>query len=111
MNVVIYIIAALLGFFGVMFVMGSQGQILRIVVGIILMAGAVVLIYMTKIRPKSTTVVQKIDLTGDVSLQKLKCNNCGGSLTQKSVTVQAGAIFINCEYCGAAYQFEEEPKW
>jgi hypothetical protein len=25
--------------------------------------------------------------------------------------VRAGAIFVECEHCGATYQFEEEPKW
>jgi phosphoribosylformylglycinamidine synthase len=25
--------------------------------------------------------------------------------------VRAGAIFITCEFCGADYQLEEQPKW
>ncbi|MCZ7670364.1 MAG: hypothetical protein M5U34_26000 [Chloroflexi bacterium] len=32
-------------------------------------------------------------------------------LSEKSISVEAGAIFVNCEYCGASYQFEEKPKW
>lgn len=111
MDIIVYLLAAGLGFFGVMFVVGSQGQLLRVLVGVFLFAGAAVLIYLTKVRPRSTTVVQKIDLSGDVSLEGMKCRSCGGALSKKSIQVKAGAVFVDCEYCGAAYQFEEAPKW
>ena len=64
-------------------------------------------------RPKqmTTTVVQKIDLSGDVNLQDMTCRSCGGSLGKESITVRAGAVFVNCQFCNAAYQLEEEPKW
>ena len=39
------------------------------------------------------------------------CRNCGSTLTAKSVRVEAGAVFINCEFCGTSYQLEEAPKW
>lgn len=115
MSIVIYILAAVLAFIGLIFVVGSQGEILRIVIGVILMVGGGALVYLARVQPKpsqtTTTVVQKIDLSGDVSLQQMQCKSCGGKLTEKSVTVKAGAVFINCEYCGAAYQLEEAPKW
>jgi redox-regulated HSP33 family molecular chaperone len=41
----------------------------------------------------------------------MTCRACGGSLAKESVTVKAGAVFVNCQYCSAAYQLEEEPKW
>jgi hypothetical protein len=115
MQIVAYLLAALLGFGGLVFVVGSQGQVLRIVVGVILMAGAGVLVYLVRVRPQpgqtNLTITQKIELSGDVNLQNLTCKNCGGRLTEKSITVKAGAVFVNCEYCGTAYQLEEEPKW
>jgi transcription elongation factor Elf1 len=46
-----------------------------------------------------------------VKLQDLTCRSCGATLSQKSLQVQAGAVFVHCEYCGAAYQLEEQPKW
>ncbi len=109
----VYTLAGVLGFFGVMFVMGAQGQPLRIVVGAVLLAAAGMLIYLTRVRPRSTTTVQvqKIDLSGDVNLEKLQCKSCKGTLSKKSISVQAGAVLINCEYCGTGYQLEEEPKW
>ncbi|MBU4273626.1 MAG: hypothetical protein KKE86_02680 [Planctomycetes bacterium] len=113
MKLVAYPLAALLGFFGVMFVVGSQGSILRIVVGAILLASAGAMIWLALHKPKEsiTTVVQKIDLSGDVSLQNLECRACGGTLGKDSVAVKAGAVFVNCQYCGATYQIEEAPKW
>ncbi len=113
MKLVAYPLAALLGLLGVMFVAGAQGQPLRIVVGIVLLAAAAALIWLALQQPKPsiTTVVQKIDLSGDVKLQDLVCRACGGALNKESVAVKAGGIFVNCPYCGATYQIEEEPKW
>lgn len=113
MKLVAYPLAALLGFLGIVFVAGSQGSILRIIVGVIFFvcAGAMVWLALHKPKPSVTTIVRKIDLSGDVSLQDLKCHSCGGSLGKESVAVKAGAVFINCQYCGAAYQLEEAPKW
>lgn len=113
MKLVAYPLAALLTVLGLFFVVGAQGQIMRIVVGAVLLAAAGALIWLALQNPKPsvTTVVQKIDLSGDVNLQDLTCRACGGTLGKDSVAVKAGAVFVNCQYCGAAYQIEEEPKW
>jgi hypothetical protein len=96
-----------------MFVVGAQGQTARIVVGVVLLAAAGALVWLALQQPKPsvTTVVQKIDLSGDVKLKDLTCRACGGTLGKESVAVRAGAVFVNCQYCGATYQIEEAPKW
>jgi hypothetical protein len=113
MKLVAYPLAALLAVGGLIYVAGAQGQVMRIVVGVVLWAaaGALVWLALQKPKPSTTTVVQKIDLSGDVNLQELTCRSCGGSLSKKSISVSAGAVFVHCEFCGAAYQLEEEPKW
>ncbi|MBN1260268.1 MAG: hypothetical protein JXB35_06265 [Anaerolineae bacterium] len=113
MEIVTYIIAAVIGFFGIMFVVGMDGQWIRLVIGLVLMGGAAVLVYLTRVRPQKqeTTVVQKIDLSGDVNLEQMKCRSCGGALSKDSIAIKAGAVFVNCPYCGASYQIEEAPKW
>ncbi len=113
MKIVTYLISALLAFFGLMFVVGAQGQIMRFGVGIVLIVAAGVLIYLTRVQPKKEEIthIQKIDLTGDVHLEEMKCTSCGGSLGKDNLIVRAGAIFVDCPYCGAAYQIEEAPKW
>ena len=113
MKLVAYPLAALLAVYGLISIVGWQGVPLRIVVGVVLLAAAGALIWLAlqKPKPSVTTVVQKIDLSGDVNLQDLTCRACGGTLGKDSVAVKAGAVFVNCQYCGAAYQIEEEPKW
>ncbi len=101
----------MLGLLGLLFLIGSRGLAIRLIIGLILLAGGILLFAAARLRPRETTVVQKIDLTGDISARQLKCKNCGATLTNKSVAVRAGAIFINCEFCGAEYQLEEQPKW
>ena len=61
-------------------------------------------------QPESN-VSLNIDLPGNVSLDKFKCQSCGGSLTTDNVKMVAGAPMVDCPYCGAAYQLTEEPKW
>jgi Zn finger protein HypA/HybF involved in hydrogenase expression len=113
MKLIAYPLAAALAFLGIVFVVGAQGQIMRIVVGVVLMAaaGALVLLALLKPKPIETTLVQKIDLSGDVNIEQMKCRSCGGILNKDSISVRAGGIFINCPYCGSAYQLEEAPKW
>ncbi len=111
MKVVFYGIAAVLGALGLVFLLGAQGVIMRMVIGVVLFVAAGAMIYLAQARPVHTTLSQKIDLSGDVSTQRLACQSCGAALSQKHLSVKAGAIFVNCEYCGAVYQLEEAPKW
>ena len=113
MKIVTYLIAAVLLLFALMFIVGSQGMIARIIVGLILFAGAGVLVYLTRVQPtkEEITHIQKIDLTGDIQLEQLKCQSCNGALGNENLEVKAGAIFVECPYCGASYQIEEAPKW
>lgn len=113
MKVVAYLLAVFLGLLGLIFVVGAQGQIIRVVIGAVLLIAAGALVWLARQQTKhvTTTVVQKIDLSGDVNVQELTCHSCGGTLSKESVTVKAGAVFVNCPYCGASYQLEEEPKW
>jgi hypothetical protein len=113
MRILSYVLAAALGVLGLVFIIGNQGQPLRFIVGIILVVAAGVVIYLTRMRPQvtETTVVQQIDLSGDVNLEGMKCKVCGAPLSKESIDVKAGAIFVNCDHCGSTYQFEEQPKW
>jgi uncharacterized Zn-finger protein len=113
MTTVAYLLSAVVGLAGLMSLLGSvQGHTVpRIVVGLVLLGAAGALFYLGKMKAPQPTLIQKIDLTGDVSAQDLKCKSCGGKLDSSSVSVEAGAVFIKCPYCGAQYQLEEAPKW
>jgi len=114
-----YIVSAILIFFGILFIWAAfspEGETGWIVVGIITVAIGLGIILFIKFRePKPAQppqeIVQKIDLSSDIQVEKLKCQSCGGQLDQNSVSVKAGAVFVNCPYCGASYQIVEEPKW
>jgi uncharacterized membrane protein YcjF (UPF0283 family) len=121
------IISCLLIGFGVLFFIASTDQqagnagwlpvgIGLIAVGIIIAAlGIGVFVFLRIRRARETQaaqqIVQKIDLSGDIKAEKLTCQNCGGELNKDNVTVQAGAVFVSCPYCGASYQIVEQPKW
>jgi hypothetical protein len=120
------IVACILIFFGVLFIWGAfspEGDpgwitigVITVAVGIGIIALAVGFFIFMRIRRLRATeqpqeIVQKIDLSGDIELETLKCQKCGGELQKDSVSVREGAVFIDCPYCGSAYQMVEEPKW
>jgi DNA-directed RNA polymerase subunit RPC12/RpoP len=118
-KVIGYIVSAILIFFGVLFVWAAfspDGEVGWILVGVISVAVGLGLIALIKFRePKPARppqeIVQKLDLSGQIELEKLKCQECGAELEKDSITVKEGAIMISCPYCGSTYQLVEEPKW
>lgn len=128
LGVPMVIVALIVIFFGVLFlwsafseeaqVQGKSGGRLAIggcstAIGLLLIAGAGVLMYRSYRQGKeeSTTIVQQIDLPGDLSLERLKCQSCGATLAKDNIDVKAGAVVVTCPYCGTSYEIEEEPKW
>jgi len=121
------VLALVLIFFGVLWIMASTAAAaganaggrmvvgaLLIIVGLLLIVGAAVLMYRGYRRAqaeKPTTIVQKIDFTGDLSLEEMKCRACGAVLSKDSIDVKAGAVVVSCPYCGTSYEIEEKPKW
>ena len=111
-----YIVAAILIFFGVLFVWGAfdeSGTVGWIMVGVISIAGGLGLIWLIGRRAKSesTEIIQKIELSGDVNLETLSCQSCGGALSPDNIKMVAGAPVVTCPYCSSTYQLSEEPKW
>lgn len=116
-RVIAYIFAAILIFFGVLFIwgtFGAQGQGGWLIVGAITVAIGFGLIWFASRKPKAETannVTYKVDLSGDVNLETMKCKSCGGTLTSENVKMVAGAPVVTCPFCGTVYQLTEEPKW
>ena len=115
-----YVVAGVLILFGVLYLWSipaaPSGQVgYRLIVGVISVGIAVVIIWVRRTRgprPIQQVVQQvKLDMPGDISLDKLKCQSCGAELDKDSVTLAQGAAIINCPYCGSTYQITEEPKW
>jgi Zn finger protein HypA/HybF involved in hydrogenase expression len=111
------IIAVVLFGLGLLFLMAAAkanpGP--RVVVGLVAIGMGAGVAWITLARKpevvKKVELTQKIDLSGDVNLDMMKCKNCGAELDRKSIEVRAGAVFVKCPYCGNDYQITEEPKW
>ena len=121
-RIIAYIGAAIFILFGVLFVLaafseqGAQaGPGNWILIGLILIAVGFGLIWLAgragRRAAEAQQIIQKIELSGDVNLEKMTCRSCGGTLTSENIKVIAGAPFVSCPYCNASYQLTEEPKW
>jgi Na+/melibiose symporter-like transporter len=117
-KIIAYILAAILIFFGVLFIWATfspSGKIGWLVVGVISVLIGFGLIMFASRRatqmPTSAGTTLKIDLPGNISLDSLKCKSCGGVLTADNIQMVAGAPIVTCPYCKTSYQLTEEPKW
>lgn len=85
-KIIAYIAAAILIFFGVLFIWAAfspTGQAGWILVGIISVAIGFVLIWFGSRKPKveePTNITYKVDLSGDINLDTIKCKSCGGGV-------------------------------
>lgn len=118
-KIIAYIGAAILIFFGVLFIWGAfspDGSVGWIPIGLISVGIGFGLIWLASRSKPSTqaageNVTLKIDLPANVNLDTLKCKSCGGSLTMDDIQMVAGAPVVNCPYCHTTYQLTEDPKW
>jgi hypothetical protein len=116
-----YIAAAVLIFFGILFIWGAFsptspnpfGWIIIGLISIIIGFGLIWLASRQKpsVQQGSENITLKIDLPGDVKMDTLKCQSCGGVLSPKDISMVAGAPVVTCPYCHTTYQLSEEPKW
>jgi hypothetical protein len=118
-KIIAYIAAAILIFFGILFIWGAfspTGSTGWIVVGLISVAIGFGLIFLASRKKASNVgnvenVSLKIDLPANVQMDVLKCKSCGGTLSPADIQMVAGAPVVTCPYCHTTYQLTEEPKW
>ncbi len=120
LRIIAYLAAAILIFFGVLFIWGAfspTGSPGWILIGLISVGIGFVLVWFGG-RQKSASqhagdenVTLKIDLPANVNMDTLKCKACGGTLSPDDIKMVAGAPVVTCPYCHTTYQLTEEPKW
>ena len=110
------IAVAVLFFFSVIFALASSYQdvvleqrIMRIVVAILLFAAAVAIAYYISRRPK--TVIQRLEISGQMKAAPIKCPNCSASVDANRIKIVSGVPYATCPYCGTTFEVTEEPKW
>ncbi len=126
MRIIAVIMAVFLWLLGALFFLAAaapeavaSGKVLpRVVVGFLLFAGGLVLVVFAWRSGKSTTAggsdgeKSQQEAPGQLSLKALTCPHCGGQADASSVKVGAqGTMSVTCQYCGAVYLIQEEPKW
>lgn len=100
---------AVLFFFGIVFALASVYAPTRLVVAALLFIVAFGIgYYITK---KPTTIVQRLELSGEMKPAALKCPNCGASVDEKQIKITSGVPYATCLYCGQTFEVTEEPKW
>jgi hypothetical protein len=118
LRVIGYIAAAILIFFGVLFIWGAFGETSQpewICVGGVSAAIGLGLIALASWKPGAPkppdNITLKIDLPANINLDTLKCKSCGGALTTDAIKMVAGAPVVTCPFCHTSYQLAEDPKW
>ena len=124
MKTIAYIVAAILIFFGVIFIWGAFSQEAQqssggaggmlLLGGISILIGFGIIWFASRSKPAGepgTNVTLNVDLPANVAMDTLKCKSCGGALSPENVKMVAGAPVVTCPYCNTTYQLTEEPKW
>ncbi len=103
------IAVAILFFFGIIFALASAYESTRLIVAALLfIVGFGVAYYVTR-KPK--TVIQRLELSGEMKSVPLKCPNCSASVNTSEIKIVSGVPYATCPYCGQTFEIAEEPKW
>ena len=108
------IAVAVVFFFAVIFALAAsvQSTLTRLVASSILFiigVAIIVGIYYTTRKPK--TVIQRLEVSGQMKAASIKCPNCGASVDAKQIKIVSGVPYATCPYCGTTFEVIEEPKW
>ena len=100
---------AVLFFFGVVFALASVYAPTRLIVAALLfVVGFGIAYYITR-KPK--TIIQRLELSGQMKAVALKCPNCSASVNTNEIKIVSGVPYATCPYCGQTFEIAEEPKW
>ena len=103
------ILVAILFFFGIIFALASAYVPSRLIVATLLfVVGFGIAYYITR-KPK--TVIQQVELAGQMSAVALKCPNCSASVNTDQIKIVSGVPYATCPYCEQTFEVVEEPKW
>ncbi len=96
-------------FFGVVFALASVYEITRLIVAAMLFAVSFGIAFYITRKPK--TIIQRLELSGQMKAVPLKCSNCSASLSANEIKIVSGVPYATCPYCGQTFEVAEEPKW
>ena len=107
---IVYVISAVLFFFGAVFMISVNLGVVYLVEGLVFIVVAVVLLLATRER-KPVEIRQNVTVTGPVKGTQVKCPNCGASVDPMTAKVIEGKPYVTCDHCGTRFELTEEPTW
>jgi len=108
------IAAAILFFFAIIFALAAsvEAATTRLVTsGLLFIIAVSVIIGTYYITRKPKTVIQRLEVSGQMQAANIKCPNCGGSIDANQIKIVSGVPYVKCPYCGTTFEVTEEPKW
>ena len=106
------IVVGILFFFGIIFALASVYAPTRLIVSVLLFAVGFIIIYVMNIMTrKPKTIIQRLEMSGEMKSVPLKCPNCSASIDTNQIKIVSGVPYATCTYCGQTFQVTEEPKW
>jgi DNA-directed RNA polymerase subunit RPC12/RpoP len=108
------ITVAIVFFFAIIFALAASVQApstrlltsgILFIIGITIIVG----IYYTTRKPK--TVIQRLEVSGQMKAVPIKCPNCSASIDTNRIKIVSGVPYVTCPYCGTTFEVAEEPKW
>ena len=79
--------------------------------GILFIVGLTIVVGVYYTNRKAQTVIQRLEVSGQMKAATIKCPNCGGSINANEIKITGGVPYVKCPYCGTTFEVTEEPKW
>ena len=109
------IVIAVLFFFGIIFAwsigadISLELKVTRLIIAAMLfIVGFGIAYYITK---KPTTIIQQLEVSGQMKAVPIRCPNCSASVDANQIKIVSGVPYATCPYCGQTFEVTEEPKW
>jgi DNA-directed RNA polymerase subunit RPC12/RpoP len=106
---------AVLFFFGIIFAWSTGADIpvelkatRLIIAAMLFIVGFGTAYYITK---KPTTIIQRLEVSGQMKAVPIRCPNCSASVDANQIKIVSGVPYATCPYCGQTFEVTEEPKW
>jgi len=102
-------------FFGIIFAWSTGANIpielkatRLIIAAMLFVVGFGIAYYITK-KPK--TIIQRLEVSGQMRAVGLKCPNCSAPVDANQIKMVSGVPYATCPYCRHTFEVAEEPKW
>jgi len=108
------IAVTVLFFFAIVFALAAsvQATATRLVTsGLLFIIGLAVIVGIYYVTRKPKTVIQRLEVSGQMKAEAIKCPNCSASIDANQIKIVSGVPYVKCPYCGTTFEVTEEPKW